>query len=75
MPTTIKLKNSVTTSAAPTTLVQGEVAANITDKKLWIGNAASGVVQILGAGATVSGTNVDYTGTLTGGTGVVNLGS
>ena len=75
MPTTIKLKNSVTTSAAPTTLVQGEVAANITDKKLWIGNAASGVVQILGAGATVSGTDVAYTGTLTGGTGVVNLGS
>jgi hypothetical protein len=75
MPTTIKLKNSVTTSAAPTTLVQGEVAANITDKKLWIGNAASGVVQILGAGATVSGTDVAYTGSLTGGTGVVNLGS
>jgi hypothetical protein len=75
MATTIKLKNSVTTSAAPTTLVQGEVAANITDKKLWIGNAASSPVQILGAGATVSGTDVAYTGTLTGGTGVVNLGS
>ena len=75
MATTIKLKNSVTTTAAPSSLVQGEAAVNITDKKLWVGNAASSPVQLLGAGATVSGTNVDYTGTLTGGTGVVNLGS
>jgi hypothetical protein len=75
MATIVKLKNSVTTTAAPTSLVQGEAAINITDKKLWVGNAASGVVQILGAGATVSGTDVAYTGTLTGGTGVVNLGS
>jgi hypothetical protein len=75
MSTTIKLKNSVTTTAAPSSLVQGEVATNVTDKKLWVGNAASSPVQLLGAGATVSGTNIDYTGTLTGGTGVVNLGS
>lgn len=75
MATIVKLKNSVTTTAAPTTLVQGEVAVNVTDKKVWVGNAASGVVQILGAGATISGTDVAYTGTLTGGTGIVNLGS
>ena len=75
MATTIKLKNSVTTTAVPSSLAQGEVATNVTDKKLWVGNAASSPVQFLGAGATVSGTNVDYTGTLTGGTGVVNLGS
>lgn len=52
MATTVKLKNSVTTTAAPTTLVQGEVAVNITDKKVWVGNAASGVVQIVGPGST-----------------------
>ena len=56
MPTILKLKNSVTAAAAPTTLVQGEAAVNVTDKKVWVGNAASSPVQILGAGATVAGT-------------------
>jgi hypothetical protein len=51
MATIVKLKNSVTTTAAPTTLVQGEVAVNVTDKKVWVGNAASGVVQIVGPGS------------------------
>jgi len=62
MPTILKLKNSVTTTATPTTLVQGEAAVNITDKKVWVGNAASSPVQILGAGATVSGTTLTMTG-------------
>jgi len=56
MPTTLKLKNSVTAAAAPSTLVQGEAAVNVTDKKVWVGNAASSPVQILGAGATIAGT-------------------
>ncbi len=56
MPTTLKLKNSVTAAATPTTLVQGEAAVNVTDKKVWVGNAASSPVQIIGAGATVAGT-------------------
>ena len=55
MPTTLKLKNSVTAAATPTTLVQGEAAVNVTDKKVWVGNAASSPVQILGAGATLDG--------------------
>jgi hypothetical protein len=62
MATTIKLKNSVTTTAAPSTLVQGEVATNITDKKVWVGDATSTPVQILGAGATVAGTTGTFTG-------------
>jgi hypothetical protein len=41
MATTIKLKNSVTGSSAPSSLVQGEAAINITDKKLWVGNAST----------------------------------
>ena len=58
MATTIKLKNSVTTTAAPASLVQGEVATNITDKKLWVGNAASSPVQLIGTGASVSFTTI-----------------
>jgi hypothetical protein len=54
MPTTIKLKNSVTTTNAPSTLQQGEVAINVTDSKVWVGNAATTPVQLLGAGATGS---------------------
>jgi hypothetical protein len=52
MPTDIKLKNSVTATNAPTSLQQGEVAINITDKKVWVGNAATTPVQLLGAGAS-----------------------
>jgi hypothetical protein len=75
MATTLKTKNSVTTTVVPTTLAQGELAVNITDKKMWVGNAATTPVQLFGAGADGSFTNLAYTGTLTGGTGVVNLGS
>jgi hypothetical protein len=75
MPTVLKTKNSVTTTVAPTSLAQGELAVNITDKKMWVGNAATTPVQLFGAGADGSFVNLAYTGTLTGGTGVVNLGS
>jgi hypothetical protein len=64
MPTTIKLKNSVTTTSVPSSLVQGEVAINITDKKVWVGNAATTPIQIAGAGTTGnaagSNTQVQY---------------
>lgn len=64
MATTLKTKNSVTTTVVPTTLAQGELAVNITDKKMWVGNAATTPVQILGAGATNraggSNTQVQY---------------
>jgi hypothetical protein len=72
MPTILKTKNSVTTTVAPTTLQQGELAVNITDKKLWVGNAATTPVQLLGAGTTGtaagSNTQVQYnsSGTLAG---------
>jgi hypothetical protein len=75
MPTILKTKNSVTTTVVPTTLQQGELAVNITDRKMWVGNAATTPVQLFGAGADGSFVNLAYTGTLTGGTGVVNLGS
>jgi len=68
MPTILKLKNSVTTTAAPTTLVQGEAAVNIIDRKVWVGDAASSPVQIVGAGAPVAGTTLTMTadGTFSG---------
>ena len=53
MATTIELKNSVTTGNSPSSLAQGETAWNITDKKVWIGNASSTPIQLIGAGASM----------------------
>lgn len=50
MATTIVLKNSVTTTNAPSSLAQGEVAINVTDKKVWVGNAATTPIQIVNGG-------------------------
>jgi hypothetical protein len=61
MPTILKTKNSVTTTVVPTTLQQGELAVNITDKKMWVGNAATTPVQLLGDGGSGSFTTVNTT--------------
>jgi hypothetical protein len=64
MATILKTKNSVTAASAPSSLAQGELAVNITDKKMWVGNASSTPVQIVGSGATNaaggSNTQVQY---------------
>jgi hypothetical protein len=65
MATTIKLKNSVTTTNAPSSLVQGEVAINVTDKKVWVGNAATTPVQLLGTGAALTCTTLTASGEIT----------
>jgi hypothetical protein len=71
---------TTTASAVPTAgnLVNGELALNIStsDGKLFYKDSA-GVVQVLATKDSASGSfvNLTYTGTLTGGTGVVNLGS
>jgi hypothetical protein len=75
MPTILKTKNSVTTTVVPTSLAQGELAVNITDKKIWVGNAATTPILLVGGGSDGAFANLSYTGTLTGGTGIVNLGS
>ena len=99
---TIITKNSSTASSIPLTaqLVQGELAVNVADKRLFTKNSAGAVVEIgtspsaittssgtitggtinnvvIGATTPVAGsfTNLAYTGTLTGGTGIVNLGT
>jgi hypothetical protein len=61
MPTILKTKNSVVTTVVPTTLQQGELAVNITDKKMWVGNAATTPVQLLGDGGSGSFTTVNTT--------------
>lgn len=50
MATTIVLKNSVTTTNTPSSLAQGEIAINVTDKKVWVGNAATTPIQIVNGG-------------------------
>jgi hypothetical protein len=78
--TPISTYYTTTASAVPTAgnLVNGELALNINtaDGKLFYKDSA-GVVQVLATKDSASGsfTNLAYTGTLTGGTGVVNLGS
>ena len=46
MTTTIKTKNSTTASATPSSLSQGELAVNIADKKIFIGDNSSNVVDL-----------------------------
>jgi hypothetical protein len=75
MATTIKLKNSVTTTNAPSSLVQGEVAINITDKKVWVGNAATTPIQLLGGGADGNFTNISVSSVATFGAGTVSAPS
>ena len=75
MATTIKLKNSVTATNAPTSLVQGEVAINITDKKVWVGNAATTPVLLLGSGADGTFTNLTVSGVASFADGTVSLPS
>jgi len=66
MATIIKTKNSVTASSTPSSLVQGELAVNITDQKMWIGNASSTPVLLVDTGAAISTSSDNtWTGTQT----------
>lgn len=62
MANTLTLKNSVTAGNAPTVLEQGEMAINVSDKIVWVGNAAKAPVVIVD-GKTIS----TYHGTIAGG--------
>jgi hypothetical protein len=75
MATTIKLKNSVTTTNTPSSLAQGEVAINITDKKVWVGNAATTPVQLLGDGGSATFSSITVTGVSTFSAGTVSAPS
>ena len=68
MAATIKIKNSSTASAVPTSsdLVQGELAVNVTDKRVFTENASGTVVELgtnpstltVAAGASIQGLTV-----------------
>jgi len=62
MAATIKIKNSSTASAVPTSsdLVQGELAVNVTDKRIFTENASGTVVE-LGTNPTVLTVAADAT--------------
>jgi hypothetical protein len=56
-------------------LAQGEVAINITDKKVWVGNAATTPIQLLGDGGSVTFTSLTVTGVSTFSAGTVSAPS
>ena len=55
----IKLKRSQTAAASPTGLAHGEVAVNITDKKIFIGNSAGATVLLVDGNATGGTTSTE----------------
>ena len=61
----ILVKNSFTAASAPAGLSAGELAVNVTDKKLFVGNAVGGVVTLVDPNALVTSFN--------GSTGAVGL--
>ena len=65
--TVIVTKNSSTTSAVPTTsdLVQGELAVNVTDKRIFTENASTQIVELGTNPSTVTTTTATVSGTLT----------
>lgn len=72
MPITYKFKRSSTPGAVPSTLKQGEIAINIADQKMWVGNAAETPVKIVGSIANQQANNVNISG---GTVSVSDLGS
>ena len=60
-------KNSSTASAVPTTsdLVQGELAVNVTDKRLFTENASTQIVELGTNPSTITTATATVTGTLT----------
>ena len=64
---TIVTKNSSTASAVPTTsdLVRGELAVNVTDKRLFTENAATQIVELGTNPSTLTTGTATVTGTLT----------
>ena len=61
----VLVKNSFTATSVPAGLSAGELAVNVTDKKLFVGNAVGGVVTLIDPNALVTSVN--------GATGAVGL--
>ena len=75
--TPISLYYSATAAAVPlaANLTAGELALNTNDGKLYYKNSSNVVTQLAGPGLAGSFTSLAYSTTLTGGTGIVNIGS
>ena len=72
---TVLLKNSFTTTSVPAGLSAGELAVNVFDRKLFVGNAVGGVVTLVDPNALVTSVNgatgaVQGVSTAVGGTGI-----
>jgi hypothetical protein len=61
----VLLKNSFTAASVPAGLSAGELAVNVTDRKLFVGNAVGGVVTLVDPNALVTSFN-GATGAVTG---------
>lgn len=61
----VLLKNSFTAASVPAGLSAGELAVNVTDRKLFVGNAVGGVVTLVDPNALVTSFN-GSTGAVTG---------
>ena len=75
---TVLLKNSFTTASVPAGLSAGEMAVNVADKKLFVGNAVGGVVTLIDPNALVTSVNgltgaVQGVSSVNGITGAVSL--
>lgn len=57
-----QFKNSTTPGAVPASLQQGEVAINIADNKMWIGNASNTPVLVVQSLGNQDANNVSITG-------------
>ena len=83
MPSTIITKNSSTAAAVPLAgnLVQGELAVNVTDKKLYTKDNSSAVVKLVGSlgnqeanAVAITGGSITGMASPTGSTDVANKG-
>jgi len=57
-----KFRNSTTASGTPGSLVAGELAINISDSRIWQGNASAAVTKIADTAAKLAANNVAITG-------------
>jgi hypothetical protein len=76
MANTLITKNSSTAAAIPTAgqLVQGELAVNVTDKRIFTENSGGTVVELGVNPSSVTTGALSYSGVFSGGTNIINIG-
>ncbi len=62
MPITWKFKRSSTPGAVPSSLARGEIAINLVDKKMWVGDATGTPIKIVGSIANQEPSSVSISG-------------